>query len=1313
MERGYLSPEALAEAQRLLNQERAAGRSSDLLAILRARFLRPEHLPELSAVYRAASSDSQRLASRGPGPGPPALAPPPLGPGASDSGKLIQAHQDSARRPGPDSGSDSKRGSGFPEGSAQILAAGSANYPHTSSAATSPTPFTDSTHRGKSLGDTERASPLRSGSVQEGRPPATIAGYRIVRELARGAFGIVYHAHSLKLDRPVALKLMRDADLASEEDVERFQIEARAAARLRHPNIVGIHDVGQEGERHYLVMDLIDGETLKDQIEREGPLDEDRVAEIGEHLCEALYYAHSNQILHRDIKPANILINHEGQPLLTDFGLAKDVREEGEGLTATGQAMGTPAYMPPEQATGALDRVDRRADIYSLGATLYEALSGRPPFQGQTALVVMNAVVNAEAPALGSLRAEVSRDLETVIHRCLEKEPEGRYASANLLGDELRRFRAGEPTLARPLKPHARLGRWLQRNPLVSATVLILALGAGAGGVGAYFWKVGIAQERAEQEAKRVAKIRDEVTQLVDSIETERLTSSDDFQQVFYDLVRHTEPEALEVMLARLDRVSLALADVKRTTYLEANALTTEEKEAGLVPVAGLGEAFAALKALRPGDPIPPAVADPMNAAGQRISEREYARFRARVSGRRAGAQELVASRQGRLAGPLSAARLLLFVLARLNGDGIEECIGRYLMAEADPARSIPAGQTLRRMTSARAKELLFWARNRYGTKSDFWRNLKAGRGEDLSGLQQAEEPDLKSGAGLIYQAELDYGRKAYEACVDRAGEAIRLEPKSVRAWVLRCRAHWALKDYRGALDDSRKVIELDPERAYGWIIQGLSLEKLDYKDRAIASMDEAVSKNASKDWAYRERGALLRTLKNPNRALEDTTKAIDLGPRDWRNWDARAMVYLDLRRFEAAEADYLKAVALDANFYQSWLNLSTTRWELKKFKLAEGDATRALRLVAGNPSLEARVLANRAVTFQSMGNFEAALRDLNAAIQKEPKVPSPWATRGAILGMLGRYKDSIRDLDEAIKLNPKAADAWLNRGLMREHLGATTTALVDIGTALRLNPKMTHAYSQRAEIYSSLGKVDLAHQDFQTALNLRPDDYTIWLMLGVHYDRHGDYKHALQAFDRGLSYERRSVRLLRRRGRVYRKLGKVPEALADFTQALEIDPSDAEIRNLRGKLNAESGSFAAALEDYSVALRSDPKNHLLWLSRAAVYHHTGKIALAKEDLEHAAAVAGQNAEMWQERSLLEGSWGDHEASLKSVGKAIALGAGKTPRLFLLRAELREAAGKIPGAIEDFERFLRLRPDDPLAEQLRERVRKLRAKSAQ
>jgi eukaryotic-like serine/threonine-protein kinase len=347
-------------------------------------------------------------------------------------------------------------------------------------------------------------SPGSSGTVD----PDRVGPYAVERRLAAGGMGVVYVARHEALGRRVALKLMlTSAADAGPEAAERFLIEAQAAARLRHPNIVGIHDVGQDGGRPYLALDLVDGESLKDRVDREGPLDPTVAAVILEKLARAVFYAHSNSILHRDIKPHNVLLDADGEPLLTDFGLAKDVSAEGQGITVTGQMLGTPAYMPPEQAGGEPDRVDRRADVYSLGATLYECLCGRPPFQGATVINVVQQVLLDDPPRPRGLRADVPRDLETICLKCLEKEPERRYASAHDLAADLRRFLDGEPIGARRVGPLARVWRRARRNRLVVAVATAVALLV----LGVWGWKTVEAQSaRKEAESALVDAQRSE-----------------------------------------------------------------------------------------------------------------------------------------------------------------------------------------------------------------------------------------------------------------------------------------------------------------------------------------------------------------------------------------------------------------------------------------------------------------------------------------------------------------------------------------------------------------------------------------------------------------------------------------------------------------------------------------------------------------------------------------------------------------------------------------------------------------------------------
>jgi serine/threonine protein kinase len=314
--------------------------------------------------------------------------------------------------------------------------------------------------------------PSEEAKGEEGdplRPGARFGEFELIRELGRGGMGQVYLARDRVLEREVALKLL-SPERSSPEAVRRFEVEAQTAARLRHPGIVAVHRVGEVEGQAFIAMDYVEGPSLSDQL-KGGPLAPRDGALLCEKLARALAFAHGRSVLHRDLKPGNVLIDGSGQPLITDFGLAKDVEAETE-LTRSGQILGTPAYMPPEQAAGRLDLVDRRSDVYSLGATLYAALTGRPPFLGGSVINVLNAVIHEEPPRPSVLRPEVDRSLETICLTCLAKEPVERYASAQELADDLGRYLRHEPIRARPPSLSERVAKWTRRNRA-------LALGVG------------------------------------------------------------------------------------------------------------------------------------------------------------------------------------------------------------------------------------------------------------------------------------------------------------------------------------------------------------------------------------------------------------------------------------------------------------------------------------------------------------------------------------------------------------------------------------------------------------------------------------------------------------------------------------------------------------------------------------------------------------------------------------------------------------------------------------------------------------------
>ncbi len=335
------------------------------------------------------------------------------------------------------------------------------------------------------------AAPIRgfgdslSQVVGPGHQLSYVGNYELLEEIARGGMGVVYKARQTTLGRIVAVKMIVSGKLASEQDVQRFHVEAQAAAGLQHPNIVAIHEVGQHEGWHYFSMDYVEGRDLA-KILRENLLSAKQAATYVRQMAEAIHYAHQKGILHRDLKPSNILIDSHDQVRITDFGLAMRV-EGGNDLTRTGQIVGTPSYMPPEQAQGNRSLIGPGSDVYSLGAVLYECLTGRAPFRADSVLKTIEQVIHAEAASPRTLNAAIPRDLETICLKCLEKEPHRRYGTAQLLADDLQRFLIGEPIVARPALALERTLKWVKRHPtpaalIVSSAVALLAIvGAGIG----------------------------------------------------------------------------------------------------------------------------------------------------------------------------------------------------------------------------------------------------------------------------------------------------------------------------------------------------------------------------------------------------------------------------------------------------------------------------------------------------------------------------------------------------------------------------------------------------------------------------------------------------------------------------------------------------------------------------------------------------------------------------------------------------------------------------------------------------------------
>jgi serine/threonine protein kinase len=375
--------------------------------------------------------------------------------------------------------------------------------------------------------------PAESSFRDNGERSLDFGGYELLHEVGRGGMGVIYKARQRSLNRIVALKMVLSGRFAGRESIERLRAEATAAAALQHPNIVAIHEIGEVEGQHYFTMDYIEGRSLAQVIYdlRFTIYDSRRSARWVKVLAEAIHYAHEHGILHRDLKPSNVLIDQNDQPRITDFGLAKRVEGSSEfrverssssrerdsnlspqdplhSLTVSGHPIGSPSFMPPEQARGQREAIGPGSDVYSLGALLYHLLTGRAPFAAETMEATLSQVLNEDPIPLRRLNPDVPADLETICLKCLEKEPPRRYATARLLAEDLGRFENDEPISARPVTAPEKLWRWARRNPRVAIlTVGLMAVFlAGLAGVS---WQWRRAERHSRTEAQQRVRLEE------------------------------------------------------------------------------------------------------------------------------------------------------------------------------------------------------------------------------------------------------------------------------------------------------------------------------------------------------------------------------------------------------------------------------------------------------------------------------------------------------------------------------------------------------------------------------------------------------------------------------------------------------------------------------------------------------------------------------------------------------------------------------------------------------------------------------------
>ncbi len=1183
-----------------------------------------------------------------------------------------------------------------------------------------------------------------SGSLPPGVDPATIPaeiaplladpGRRLGRrlllvdELGRGGMGVVHRAWDLFLRRHVAVKSLLTADHADGEARARFKREAQLVARLRHPGIVAVHEVDEDRGRPYLVMDLIEGESLDGLVRRVGPLPPRAAASLVAKVARAVEHAHVQGIVHRDLKPPNILIDAEGRPFVTDFGLARKTQDDA-GLTRTGVFIGTPGYASPEQIAGLERAAAPASDVFGLGAVLTYALTGRAPFEGAQAVDVLFSTVRGDPDAPSRRRPGLPDALDTIALRALEGQPESRFASAGELADDLERFVAGEPILARPLPRARRAARWLRRRPVaIVGIALIPAFIVGALGVARVarqrVREQAATEVRANEGADAIAAADAAWARLQDARGAAGGEGSGDAEMV--PIARDALRAALAVRTVsgggaeaeeRVRRAALALFAEALAAGEEARARWALDQ----IDVAAEGDAVrrarARLAAAREGDDADarPRVLEALLQAGRPDVEPGSEPWRAAVAELVGDpARDVVVATTGELlvavAGELDDARRAAW-LEVAHPTPAEAARGErtitelaeaveFLLSAPDAIASPPHHDALqaaqRRMMGRRAgmaSPLEIFARAQLDAVGED-RLQMARMAVDVLAQLAASDIDVLAPLEAYLRAERDPWR-ALPAAIGlcRIGEQGAVD------------AVVAIKRLFGP--NSVFAAEIAPHLARAGVDPALDGETAEgFFRRGRARSDQGDSPGA----------------------IEDFSRAIELAPGRAPPWSARARERNAIRDFDGAIADATRALAIDPTQYEALVARGNARVEQKDFARGIADLDAAIETKP-----HGAIFYDRALAWRDAGDYEKALRDHGEAIERLPGDDRAIRERARTRRFAGELGGALADIERALAINPASWLSWIEcarirtdrgeldealaaaekaveiatraeslgvRGVIHQQRGRHRKAEADLTAAIEADPGNATFWSNRGRSRMAMGDFAGAFADATKATELAPGWPAAWIRLGQAASLAEDHDTADAAMTRALELqpERAAYLLIRRaviRLTATRWTGAGEDARAAIAAGGGADAYYAHAAALEG-----SGDLDAAEEACRIGLARHPDSTRLYFVHARVRigkkDHRGAIEL----LDHAIAVSPTSIpDVWTHRASCKLETGDLDGALADAERAIELWRD-LPFSWRCRSRVRAKLGQVDAAIEDLEHAILIAPGTPEAPEL-------------
>ncbi len=892
-------------------------------------------------------------------------------------------------------------------------------------------------------------------------------GYEILEELGRGGMGVVYKARQLRLNRLVALKMILAGEYAGTEAVERFMAEAEIVARLQHPNIVRIHAIGDFEERPYVELEYVEGGSLGSRLVGT-PWPPRAAARLVESLTWAMVEAHRMGIVHRDIKPANILMTDDGTPKITDFGLAKSIDKD-SGLTRTQSILGSPSYMAPEQAEGRAKDVGPTADVYALGANLYELLTGRPPFVGPTILATLDLVKNAEPVSPRQLQPGVASDLETICLKCLRKEPQHRYETAQALAEDLGRYLNREPILARPTPHWERAWKWIRRRPSMAALVVVSSLSILAAAGGGLWY-------RADQDRQRAA-----VRHRIDDVRTQ----VNGFLLLGEEAIRRKDWDGAKA------HMSSALALVRTETPLADVGVTV----AGLLAVADrkIAERKSRDAARARFLAFQRSYDDAVFYQSQYTGLDPETNLRASRAAARRGLEQFQPDNGpgGGLtlaSGDFDTANLGIiteryYELALI----LAEAVSRPMASEDPREQARRALEILDRIERVRATTRTFHLRRAsYLQRSGDPHEAKAEQS------RADAEPSEHSTVDDFLEGEAAYHNREYTRAIPAFRRVLTRQPD--RFWAQYLMAICHLKEHRPAEAQAALTAcqSLRPGFVWTYLLKGFAEGEMGEFDLAETDFARSAELDLDDDAHYVmlvNRGVMRFRRGHPEEAAQDLRTAIALNPDPFQAYINLAQAYQHLHRFDKALETLDRAIARSPN--QAILHRAraqTHRLQSQDLKAID-DLDRAIALSTADDPAQAGDRLERALILQQTGRYAEALAECDRALAIQPGRTDLHRVRGAVLVGLKRYDEAIRSFDLCLARGTPSASLYEARGLARAHRGSYQRTITDYTMALGAGRATASLYGHRAWAYLFSGAPGPAARDFDEALRLDPSD--------------------------------------------------------------------------------------------------------------------------------------------------------------------------------------------------------------------------------